>query len=231
MLNPNKSASNAGIRRWQWLCGEYIFCAFLKVTPYSFVSLCKLRHGAYLSCWAGKQENVLISQLSEPSVVVQRQPEGKWKNVTLCPSLSPLTCQAVFVTHELCQTWSQREGERYSGLNSGSGKCHCVVISQSTSSMAVANGKSLATTFYLSTSPESPKAIRHHQLAVPSLSHIQQISDSLSSCYPHQFSNPTCPWSHQSLGHPDMTVQSCHWSSSSITFYLPSFPQFPLPGG
>lgn len=68
--------------------------------------------------------------------------------------------------------------------------------------MAVASGKSLATTFYLSTSPESPKAIRHHQLAVPSLSHIQQISDSLFILPPTPVLQPNLP-----------LVPSVPWSS------------------
>lgn len=62
--------------------GEDVFHAFLKGTPYLFVNLSKLRHGASLSCRAGKWEIVLISQRREPFVVVWRPPEGKWENVT-----------------------------------------------------------------------------------------------------------------------------------------------------
>ena len=93
-------------------CGEDVFRVFLKGIPYSFVSLCRLKHGASFCCQSGKWENVLISQLSEPFVVVWRQPKGKWENVTWVLPFHHWLAKLYFVIHELCQTWPQWEGER-----------------------------------------------------------------------------------------------------------------------
>lgn len=134
-----------------------------------FVSLHRFRHGAYLTYLSGEWENVFIPNPVSPLWLGDSMKEqGKVTCVLLFHYRRP---NLYSVVHECTRPSLLREVR----ISLNSGKCFCVMTSQSTSRMAVTKGKPLAATFYSSTFYSAfPKQVDSH-LAMPPSCHVQQI--------------------------------------------------------